>query len=270
MKRLLWGLSFLLLVSCSRLDIAVRWADDYLLHEVDSYLDLTGDQSKDYQQKLQQDIQRLKKENFPLMAAYLRRLAEHVEKRPLELKDIENYSSEGKKIFNQGMQQFKDTATYIISKTPDSRLERFNQKFAKKIEDQKKDIDSLQKQKKKSLKRYEKWFKEWLGGLRGPQEPALEAHLLAFPYPWDLQIKNRLILKDRILAVRKDNTSLKQILNNYDQERSPEFRQALEKYQMGLQKYLYELSQTLTPEQKKFLVERLRSRAKELENLSKS
>ena len=81
-KRFLLFTSVLLLNACSRVDIALNWADTFLYYELKGELDFKGPQKKILEKSTDQFVIDAKKDWIPPLANRLKTLAENIETIP--------------------------------------------------------------------------------------------------------------------------------------------------------------------------------------------
>ncbi len=263
-------ISLLLLMSaCSKMDLAMKWADWMIVKETDSYFDLTDTQNKDLKLQVQKDLARVKKENFPQFAKFLRKVADQIDADKISAEEINQLQAEFQKTVRIALDQFQATALDFSMKASPDQMEHFKKKYN---EQTKKHADEIRTEKDKfklQKKRFEKWIDEWLGGLNSEQRASLETDLKAFPFPWDLQVRSREVSLKKFLDARSSRTLLKNYMDQLEEERDPEYETALKNYQVHLRNYILDLYRSLTKDQKKYLTKKLRDRAQEFEGLAR-
>jgi hypothetical protein len=248
--------------------MAVKWADWMITRETDSYFDLTSDQNKELRQDIQKDISQVKKENFPAMAQFLRKMSSKIQSNDLSATEVSALQEEGQGIFRAAFHQFQSTAVDLSLKASPAQVEHFIKKYDKKTQQMAEEVETAQDKFKMEKKRFEKWTDEWLDGLNNDQEKYLIDHIKAHPFPWDLQLQNRVFTLNKYLEARKSEESLKTYLAHLEDQKSPEYGKALKEYQTELSHYIFDLYKSMTPEQKKYLAQQLTHRADELEKIS--
>lgn len=260
---------FLLLASCSKIDLAMKWADWMIVKETDSYFDLTDTQNKDLKVQVQKDLARVKNENFPQIANFLRKVADQVDADKISVEDINQLQNEFQKTVRAALDQFQTTALDFSMKASPEQMEHFKKKYRKQTEKHLEDVKTDKDKFKLQKQRVEKWIDEWLGGLNSEQRVALESDIKAFPFPWNLQIRSREFSLKKFLEAQKSRSTLKTYMDQLEDERDPEYEIALKDYQAHLRVYIVSLYRSLTKDQKTYLIKKLRHRAQEFEGLAR-
>ncbi len=246
----------------------MKWADWLIIKETDSYFDLTDAQNKELKEKIQKDLVRLKKESFPPMAKYLRKIADHVKNDKITFESITQLQTEALVTMRTAFNHFQPTALDFALNASPEQIEYFKKKYKKetdkRIDEIKTDKDKFKLQKK----RFEKWTDQWLGDLNSDQENALDEHIKFHPFPWVLQIRSREVSLNKFLEARKSRSQLKAYMDQVEEERDPEYEVALKQYQLHLMNFILKLYQSLTKEQKDHLLKSLKARAQEFEDLA--
>lgn len=273
MKRLFLGLlCFTGIVSCSRLDIAVSWADTYIVSQVDDYFDITSTQSKALKESLKNDITKVRHEQFVLWATELRRFEKEVREETLTAESFHDYFEKTLQTSKKIQPYFADSAVKFISTATPAQLEHFERTLRKKnVEDEKK-IQNGQKARNEARKKYLRWVEMWIESLTKDQYQLLDQHLNDNPFPALEQIKNKNYVLEKFHEARKSPESLKNFVRNYYNNKyqyaDPEYQKALTKYQAELEKFILSLIKSLNEKQKKLLSESLISKASSLEKLA--
>lgn len=273
MKKFLLALLCLVgIVSCTRLDIAVSWADTYIASQVDDYFDITSTQSKDLKESLKKDITKVRKEQFPVWAAELRRFEKDLNEDSLNEEIFHDYFLKTLETSRKIQPYFTDSAVKFISSASPVQLEHFERILRKKnIEDEKK-IQDGQKARHETRKKYLRWVDMWMDSLTKGQEQLLNQHLTDTPFPVLAQIKNRNYSLEKFGEAGKSTEDLKSFVRNYYnnkyQYEDPEYRQALHSYQAELEKFIFSLIKSMNEKQKKYLSENLSEKASILERLA--
>lgn len=246
----------------------MKWADWLIIKETDSYFDLTDAQNKELKEKIQKDLVRLKKESFPPIAKYLRKIADHVETGKITLESVTQLQTEALFTIKTAFDHFQPTALdFAVNASPD-QIEHFKKKYKKETDKRSAEVKTEKDKFKFQKKRFKKWTDEWLGDLNSDQEKALDEHIRSHPSPWDLQIRSREFSLNKFLEARKSRSLLKAYMDQVEEERDPEYEVALKQYQLHLKNFILKLYQSLTKEQKDYLLRTLKARAQEFEDLA--
>ncbi|HEY8270823.1 MAG TPA: hypothetical protein VIG33_08020, partial [Pseudobdellovibrionaceae bacterium] len=129
-----------------------------------------------------------------------------------------------------------------------------------------------EKTRNESRKKYFRWIEMWLGPLTKEQTQLLNQHLNQHPFPLQAQIKNKIYILEKFHESRRSPEDLKNFVRNYYNNKyevqNQEYRQALASYQRELEKFIFQLIQSLNEKQKKLLAENLSEKSTSLEKLS--
>lgn len=266
-------LSFGFVVSaCSKLSIAVKWADTAIIEMTDSRFDFNSEQKKAFKAEVEQSIAKIKKEKFPIWADQFEAWANTIEKSKVSVETSDQ-------MFNWLQSEFASLAKYaeapmnsLIDKIDEANFEKNKKNSFDEITEQRKKIadqdDRIQSEKKKYLL----WIEFWLDNQTDDQEKKLLAHINAHPFPAELAFKHREAQIQKFYDLRKDKVALKdwvkQTLYKPDNLRSAEFQAAFLAWQENLKIYIREFQLSLSDKQLKYLVQQLRKKAIELRELS--
>jgi hypothetical protein len=259
----------LILSSCSRLQMAYKLADDYILHQANSFFDLSDDQYKTYKSRVEKDIDRIKTTELPKASAYLKTIKSEV-KTGLTSQKIDLLYEDGQKLFSRVIHEFETTAYDFSREMNTEQIENFKDEYNERLNDLKEDVDSPKERFKHQRKRVTKWMKEWVGSVSRDQEKAIEQFIDSNPYPYELQIKHRQLMRDKFLEARKDPIRLKEFLAKIDLEKDTSYAGAMKIYTPGLKKFLLNLYTSLSEKQKNYLIGRLDTRIGQLEEIAKN
>lgn len=271
-KVILCLLCFIGVIGCTRLDIAISWADTYMVSQVDDYFDINSTQSKELKESLKTDIAKVRKEQFVLWAEEMRRFEKAVREGTVTEESFHDYFEKTLNTSRKIQPYFTDSAVKFISTATPDQLEHFERTLRKKnIEDEKK-IQNGQKARDESRKKYLRWVEMWIDSLSNDQEQLLNQHLNDDPFPALAQIKNKTYVLEKFHEARKSPEGLKNFVRNYYNNKyqyaDPEYQKALTNYQARLEKFMFRLIKSLNEKQKKLLSENLTSKASSLEKLA--
>ncbi len=259
-------------LSCTRLDIAINWADTYIASQVDDYFDLDYRQNKNLKESLKKDIGKIRKEQFTQWAAELRLFENDLRENTLNQKNFHKYFAETLRAAQKLQAYFINTAMGFISTTTPVQLDHFELTIRKKSIKDEKQIQNSQKTSNESRKKYLTWTSLWIDSLSKDQEQLLNQHLSEYPFPTQLQINNKKHILEKFHEARTTLDRLQNFVRSYYNDKyqfaDPEYRQALDTYQAGLEKFLFQLVNSLSEKQKIFLSENLLEKASSLETLA--
>lgn len=274
MRNLLFiGFVIGLLAGCSRSTIIFNIADSLLISQTDKYFDLDRSQKEDLKKNLNKDLDGLRKEMFPRVAASFRQLAPQVQTDNLSNEIIEETYQQFFDYFKETSRRFKDTAVHLaLTLKPEqfSYFEKAVQKDIAKLEKRYKDPEEALES---SQEKYERSLELWFGDLSRDQKNLLAEFLKENPFPWKLQAENKAYLLKQFLARQQDKEKLKEFVENYHTDyeslRLPAFKEALDRHKSAFQEFLaQEFWGKLTAEQKNFLQKNLKERAEDLDKLA--
>lgn len=260
------------LVSCTKLDVAVSWADTYVISQIDDYFDINSQQRKDLKESLKKDIKKIRVEQFPEWAAELRRFQKDISDDKLTDVSFHDYFVKTLETTKKIQPYFTDTAVKFIATTTTPQLEHFERTLRKKnVEDEKK-IQDGKKARDESRKKYLRWTEMWIDSLSKDQDQLLNQHLTNNPFPALEQIKNKNYVLEKFHEARKSPEDLKKFVRNYYNNKyqyaDPEYQKALSTYQADLEKFIFQLIKSMSEKQKKALSDSLTERANSLERLA--
>lgn len=259
-------------LGCSRLDLAMNLADDYIASKVDDYFDLNSRQSKDLKSALHADLRKIRKEQFPKWASSLRSMAQTIHENKLNEEIFKSYFQDILVVSKSLQPAFTETAVHFISRARPEQLEHFEGAIRKKnIEDEKK-IQNRQKSRDETRKKYLRGIEMWVDSLSQDQDQLLNRHLNENPFPTQALIKNRSQVLERFKEAQKSPLTLKNFVRDYYSDKTryaaPEYQKALIHYQTELQTFCYQLFRSLSQKQKNLLYENLLEKASLLEKLA--
>lgn len=273
MKQFILILFSILITGCSQLDIVVRWADVTAVSRADSYFDLSGEQKDQLREDVSADITKLRKELFPQVAQSLRGLEPELKKSSPDKEKVRHGFGEVFAYFKKATAYFKDSALKTAASLSPSQLEHFAKKVRQDIDEAADENSTPDKALNMAYKRYRRSLEFWVGGINSDQKELLKNFLKKNPYPWELQNKSREHTLKLFLAAGQDKEQLQKFVadyfTDYESSRLPEFTEALNKHKAAFQDFLtHELWQSLTPTQKDLLLEKLTTRADDIQRIA--
>lgn len=258
--------------ACSRLDIAVNWADTYISAKVDDYFDITSEQKRALKESLKNDIRRLRKEQFRLWALELQKLQNDLKTNNLDEARFQDHYQRMLANSQKLQPYFTNTASDFIATTTSEQLNHFEKFFRQKNHEEEKKFKTAPQVLRETKKKYLRWTDMFLGPLSKDQERILSEHLEMHPFPARLQIKNKALLLQKIQESRHSPETLKNFVRDYYNDRTQfaatEYQQALKEYQNGLGKFLHQLLTSLSEKQKRTFSENLGEKAALLKKLA--
>lgn len=271
-KFLLSLFCFFGIISCSRLDIAVNWADTYIVSQVDDYFDLSSQQNKDLKASLTNDLRDIRSNQFPKWSKTLRQFEKEIRANALTEASFAKYYRDTLVVTQQLMPLFSDTAVRFVASVSRDQLEHFERTLRKKNIENEEKIQNREKSRNESRKKYLRWIEMWIESLTKDQEQLLNQHLNNSPFPTEALIKNRTHVLEKFIEASKSPASLQNFVRKYYSDKNqfadPDYLQALTAYQANLEKFSYQLLMSLSEKQKSFLCENLTEKASILEKLA--
>jgi len=260
------------IISCSRLDMAVNWADTYIASQVDDYFDISFEQNKELKESLKKDIQKIRTNEFPQWAKTFRELAGEIRGNTLSEEDFNKYFETTLQASRTIQPVFSETAVKFIASASPEQLTHFERTFSKKNVEYKEKIQNSEKTRNESRKKYIRGIEMGIDSLSKDQDQLLNRHLSENPFPAQALIKNRNHILEKFIEAKKSPESLKTFVRAYYQDKyqfaDPEYQQALKKYQTELSKFVFQLFKSLDEKQKSFLCESLAEKAGLLDKMA--
>lgn len=258
--------------SCSRLSLAVRWADTFIVEAVDSRFDLSSEQKSEFQFEVKQSLQQIKSEKFPIWAQQFESWADRIEKEKM----TEAISFE---MWDWSFSQFRELSKYanspmqkLINQSAEKNFEKNQKQALEEIAVQKQKLNSEEKRFEDQKKKYMTWIDFWHGSIEQEQKKKLEASIKENPFPWEASLTHRETQVRRFFELRNDKLALrdwvKKSLDNPESVRSKEYKEVLGEWQKKLRISIRDFQLSLSEKQIQDFVKELRKRALELRELS--
>ncbi|UOF01556.1 DUF6279 family lipoprotein [Bdellovibrio reynosensis] len=265
-------LGFLVLPSCSRLDLAFNWADTFIVSKVDDYFNLTYTQSKELKKSLNKDFKKVSATVIPQIIDDAKKLEQQLQKNTVDEAIIEKLFSMGQNVFEDFYAQFSVTAVEFIASTNKNQLEHFKKAFYEKQNEEKEKLADFKEYQEEQKEKYHKYFKMFLGPLNTEQKALIDNHLRNFPYPKALKLKNKeAVFNAFIQAVHQSPEKAQQFIVQFTQKPQsfnlPEYQEALKNYNRGLKKLIISMASTLNADQKKELRHNLLEKVSQLQKI---
>jgi hypothetical protein len=265
-------LSPLLLISCSRISIAVHWADTFVLSGVEDYFDLSSAQKSQFKTEFKLILKEIEKNDFPKLAEYLESLAATVENNQLTLTVVQDYIKKGGGLIKNAFIKFEPLAIRIVEEQASKGFESFDNEFNEKFNKDLKELDDQNARAKKLKKQYEFWIDQTVDFLQESQEKSLTEQIAENPSPKQLQLQSKKSVYDKFVIARANPIARKEFIskffNDWESLQTTEYLQARKVYHEKLFVWIYQLSQTLNEKQKRNLTENLRKRSKQILNFT--
>lgn len=271
MKKMFIILSFIIISinACSRIDLAVYFADTYVENKADDYFDLTRDQSKWLKSSLKSDIAKIKKTIFPQLAAELLRAADAIEsQRVFETSTVQLSFDRAKNLFYDGLRTFSPEAILFADQLAPSQINVFQKEFDKKMRDLKEDDNEIE-----TFKKMRKHFESWMGNLNSEQKKELEKFVKNTSSSINEKIYNRQVLAHEFVRVYPDRGArakfVEGLFTRYESMREPGYSKFMAQKDKQLIALITNILNKMSESQRETLLETLRERANQLTKLSK-
>lgn len=275
MKKLYFILNFTLLIlpSCSRIEMAANWADTYILNQMDKYFDVNSMQSQFIKKALKEDIETIKHDVFPGAADQFEHLQKLFESnKAITIADIDKAEDELKAVFFKAIKIFEPNAQEFVKKLDQKQLAVFKVVFNKKMRELNEEMEKPDKASDKRFNRIRSQMQSWLGNLNKAQLAAIEEFSRHNLPPLKEIIKNREKIAQQFLESFQSPDKLKSFIHtlfvNYESLRDPEYVKAVEADHKKLQGLIAEILNSMTPEQRKHVIETLKDRIDQLRKIS--
>lgn len=265
----------ILAIGCSRVSVMARFADTCIYWSLDDYLDLTSSQKSSFKASIATALQDVKAEIVPIFVKHLKdvkvQLENHFPQTPEEAKA---FVDEQKLVVEKNVQ-------LLISKV----LPRFRSAFESlgsenwvslKKEFEKQNAKIL-KPKDQCADKYQERLEDWIGSLAKSQIQNIEEYCEKSKWNAELRVKNRIHLLsefEKQAGISAGNFSglkvweaLSTWLQKMPELELPEYRLMRTERQESLLESLQKVLLSLSPEQKKRLLENLRLKAQDIESL---
>jgi hypothetical protein len=276
LTRLLACVGLALIVSCSAIQLGYNNADVAINWTARQYFDLEGDQEADFRARLAHFRAWHRNEELPRYEAFFHSAGGRVAD-GLSAEDIAWATSTVRERYYQLLNQAAvEIAPVLTTLTPaqlDHLQKQFaenNAKFAKENQ-----IGNPDKRRKDRLARMRDNIKEWLGDLTPNQEARVAAMVGASPSLAGYRLEERRRLQARFVQILREHHGtkalaehLRELVNTIETERSPEYASAIKQYEASLDHLLLDLDASLSPEQRKHVVQKFASLASDFKTLA--
>lgn len=241
-------LAFPLIVGCSRLDIATNYADVFLTHRASQYFNLNSEQKKNLKREISSEITSLKKKDIPSLCQSIEGQTSLATSYGL-LKDFKTLTQE----------KIEPKVQTLMSDLSESQWSHFKKKFKADLESKSKEIEKYSKKQQKNLT---KQLDNALGSLSSEQKKLIQRFHQDSPYPRKLQIENWHQFLH--LSPEENKKWVKDFLIAPDKIMTPQYKNALERFNFELQQLLQQIDKNMSQDQTTHLKKYLNSKCTEL------
>lgn len=257
---------------CSRLDLALRWADTFVMSSVTDYFDLNSEQKKAAKDEFNKALSDLRREEFPKLAEILRKIADLSEKNELKAPAIEGFLKEMTAGFTVALQRFEPMAQKIVADQAATGFKLFDEEFQKKYEKDLKKAQDPTQARAQWKDRADSMVDESIEYLTEAQTQMLKSWQTQNNPPKLLQVESRKTVFEKFKLARDNEESRKNFIKLFFSDwisiQTPAFQTARAEYQAKTHALMISILTQLTEEQRKNLTKNFRARAKEFDNLA--
>lgn len=252
----LFAVFLLLLFSgCTRLDLAVKWADTYFLSSLGDYFDLPANQREDIRKDFNLALSTIQKNEFPVLAEKLISLAQTTEKNELSEIYLRKKIEEIGEVLRKGIQRLEPLAQKVVKIQSLNGFHHFDEEFLHKYNQDLLEITDEKKQKKLAQKKVDRWVDETVEFLTITQKSNLDEIMKKSPPPLFLQLESRRIVFDRFRQAREDQLKrevfISQLFTEWDSLQTQEFQNARKEYFNKVTEWIITIALQLNEKQKK-------------------
>lgn len=270
-KELLWIVFIcFILNSCSRLDVAMRFASTYVVSKTDDYFELNREQNKWFREKFEQDFYQVKKIIFPQLAAELIKASDVISsKRAIDANMLSLSYERVKSLFYEGLRMFSANIALFAEQLLPYQIVNFQKEFDKKLRSLKENDSS-----KEAYSRMKKQFGSWMGALTSIQNDELEKFTIENPPFTHEKIYNRQFLANEFYTAYPIKTNRAQFVLKLTTRFSEVYESKFSKLNIARTNKLFAVVSSIlnkmNENQRETLVETLRDRAHQLASISKN
>ncbi len=251
-------------ISCSRLDIAAKFAGTYVVYKADDYFDLNSTQKNWLRAEFEKDFLKIKNQIIPNVSVELSRLSRKVqEKKVFNDQDLWIEFEKLNDFFYESIKLFSKSAIIFAGQLSPEQIKYFQNKFEEGLLDFKKNYS--QKSYSKKLKSS---FNNWFDDLTDSQEEKIEEFVLNNPLPIEQIISQRKKLnsdfREAYLRDDKRDVFIEKLFNDYNSLLEKNYKDARKERNNKLIKLVVNVLNTMTEEQRQDLSNALKLKAEQL------
>ena len=253
-----------LTAGCSRLDLALKFVDTYVVYKIDDYFDLTSKQKDWLRSEFEKDFAKIKSTIIPKAAQDLDRLSTTIKNKKTFTEDeVETELNQFFAYFIDIVKTFTQNAKSFASLLSAKQVETFQKNYLEKMQDFK-ESNNQKKAQERMLKSFDNWF-----GHLGPAQMSLIANFIKEnPFPVDSLISNRLRLSDEFKQVflieASRNSFIERLFTDYNSMLDSNYTQLRNNRNKNFVKMLTSILNSMTDEQRNELASNLKNRANQL------
>ncbi len=257
----------LVFTSCSKLSVAVYWADTFAVSELDDYFQISRAQKSETQKSVQLQLSEIRRSDFPRLAELFEEAAGQLENQKLGKEEILSLRTRLIYLMLSMSIRFEPIILQLMLWEKENKFQKFDLALKEKQEERWQKISSEEKRIKEARRRVERLISRSVGYLTDDQEKRLIEVLRTNPL--QLEWENRNIVFQKFVQARPTEMEsfLKKFFHQWESLQSVEYIKARDLYRKNWDEYLYFLLQNLEPKQKLNAIENLREVAAELRSL---
>lgn len=265
-KALLIAIGFALaLAACSRIDLAYRNLDRLVPWSLGDYLAMNSEQKALLDDRLREHLAWHCKTQLPGYLDWLDRIRAMVADDQVTDQALQQRTREAREAIGRVAEEITPSATELLRGMSDAQVAEMREAFREDIsERQKKYVDTpLAKQIARRTERMEKRLTPWFGELTAVQKQRVQAWSQALGDQNREWIANRAHWQQQLLlAMNQRNDAsfeprLATLLQRKESLWTPEYRAAYQNTEQQARSLLVDLVQQSTPQQRRFLEEKL-------------
>lgn len=265
-KALLIAIGFALaLAACSRIDLAYRNLDRLVPWSLGDYLAMNSEQKALLDDRLREHLAWHCKTQLPGYLDWLDRIRDMVADDQVTDQALQQRTREAREAIGRVAEEITPSATELLRGMSDAQVAEMREAFREDIsERQKKYVDTpLAKQIARRTERMEKRLTPWFGELTAVQKQRVQAWSQALGDQNREWIANRAHWQQQLLlAMNQRNDAsfeprLATLLQRKESLWTPEYRAAYQHTEQQARSLLVDLVQQSTPQQRRFLQEKL-------------
>jgi hypothetical protein len=259
-------------LGCSRLDLALQWADTAVLYGLEDYFEIDKAQRSQFKKDFNAVLLDVQANDFSQWADFLKNQANEIENESVNRESLVNSFKKFRDYFKSAAIKFEPLIQNLIDKQAAKKFELFDAQFLKKYNTDLENLSEPKNQTETLKKRFDTWIDFTVESVTKDQKKSIQKQQTENPLPQQLQLESRKAVFEKFKATRTDAVQRKQFINsffaNWDSLQSPEYVAAKATYENNLIDWLLQFYATLNKDQKKTFIKNLRSRADQLIGLS--
>ena len=255
----------LLMLACSRIDLAYRNLDVLVPWSLGDYLDMNREQKGWLDQRLRQHLAWHCQTQLPGYLAWLDQIRQMIAEDDVTDQQLQQRTAEAREAIGRVTEEITPSAAELLRGMSDEQVREMREAFSEDIrERQAKYVDTpLARQIEKRAERMEKRLKPWLGELNAEQRVRVMAWSQALGEQNRQWIANRAHWQQQLsLAMDQRHDAgfeprLAQLLQQKERLWTPQYRAAFQNTEAQARSLLVDLMRQSSPAQRQFLQDRL-------------